>query len=120
MRTFDQMHDDCNKAGQPCAYFGESGDWLCAAGRSRDSDILEASNWQALINLLDKLGDEPEAYRIESEGHWAVGWVETLLINPGHPEAIAIAEKAHEDLEQYPILDEGLLSEMEIEMERDG
>jgi hypothetical protein len=112
MQTFNAMHAKLNASGNPCAYWGEHGDWLVAMGQHRDSDILTRCNWKVLVRLLDALEVE-DAYVVESESHWAVGWVEHLLINPDCRAAVFIAEAAMKQIEDYPILDEDAWSEME-------
>jgi hypothetical protein len=112
MKTFNEMHDDLNRSGNPCAYWGESGDWLVSYGRHRDSDLLTQSNWHTFIELLNELGKE-DAYTIERENHWAVGWVEYILINPKCKEAIALAEDVQRRLNDYPVLNEDDWSERE-------
>lgn len=108
------MHDKCNRAGHPCSYWGENGEWLVAMGRHRDSDLLTNSNWDVFIAMLDKL-DIEDAYTIESESHWAVGWVEHILINPQCQPAIDLADDVQRKLDDYPILDEDHHSEREWE-----
>jgi hypothetical protein len=56
--------------------------------------------------------DDDEGWAIERFGHWAVGWVEYLLVKPG-TEAEAVAEKLLARLEDYPILDEMHFSQLE-------
>ena len=89
LRTFDQMHTDCRRSLQPCAYWGDRGDWLTVLGQHCDSDCLERSNFVVAVDRLDQL--DTDCYAIESEGHWAVGWVETLLIDPDNAAAVALA-----------------------------
>lgn len=112
MQTFDEMHDSLNASGNPCVYFGERGEWFVAAGQHRDSDALERSNFRS---LLKRLGGESDTVAIERENHWAVGWVEHLLINPEDVKRVAIAEKTREELEDYPVVDEEDFSNLEHE-----
>ena len=113
MRTFDKMHDDCNAAGHPCSYWGGNGSWLVVVGQHRDSDVLERSNFQVAQERLEKVN--PDCYTIESENHWAVGWVEHLLVDPTNAAAIQEAEAMREAIEKYPILDEDHFSNLEYE-----
>jgi hypothetical protein len=112
MRTLFEVHEACHKSGQPCAYWGERHEWFVAAGRHRDSDSLEESNFRS---LLKKLGGESDTVAVERENHWLVGWVENLLIDPADVERVAIAEKVREDLEDYPVVDESDWSDLEYE-----
>lgn len=112
LRTFNQMHQDCNKAGWGCAYWGERGEWLIVAGRSRDSEHIEESNFAA---ILAELGGESDTVAIERENHWAVGWVETLLVDPADTAMVERASALLERLADYPVLDEGDLSRREYD-----
>ena len=113
MRTFQIMHDDCNKAGHPCAYWGDHGHWLVVVGRHRESDVLERSNFQVAQERLEKI--DPDCCVVESETHWAVGWVEHLLVDPANARAVQEAEAMREAIEEYPILDEDHFSNLEHE-----
>lgn len=94
------------------AYWGEHGDWLVAYDTHRDAKTLERSNWNCFSKALRDLpavkawpGDDCPV-TIERASHWAVGWIDYLLVNPACPEAIAEAERLLARLENYPILDE--------------
>lgn len=52
---------------------------------------------------------------IERFSSWAVGRVEYLTINPDCPEARSLCESLLDRLEQYPVLDDDLLSALEAE-----
>jgi hypothetical protein len=108
MRTFDAMH----KAAGSCVYWGERGDWLVVAGRSRESDALEESNFRS---ILKRLGGEGDTVAVEHETHWAVGWVEHMLVHPDDAERVKIATDIHDALEGYPVVDEEDFSNLEHE-----
>lgn len=86
-------------------------DWFNVIGRSRDSECIEESNFDA---ALKELGGEGENVRVERYGHWAVGWIEEVYVRPNTPEA-AKAEAIHKKLEDYPVLDDDDFSERETE-----
>lgn len=77
MRTFGEMHDDCNRHGQGCAYWGERAEWYVAIGQTRDSGLMDQSNFRT---MLRELGGESDTVAVERESHWACGWVEFVLI----------------------------------------
>lgn len=91
-------------------YYGERGDWPIAYSTHRDADTLNRSNWAV---LLKRLGGESETVAIEEASHWAVGWVQRIVIHPQAADKIAIAEAAKNEIETYPILDETHFSELE-------
>lgn len=84
-------------------------------GRHRDSEILDNSNFESATELL---GGESEdnGVIIARAGHWAVGWVETLMIHKDAPhELLDKAEELLAALERYPVVDEDDYSEREYE-----
>ena len=107
-------------------YWGERADWLIVLTRHRDSDALTRSNFRTLLRLLGGTGTEGEkgteeikpGVAIEEASHWAVGWVQYLIIEPTNTAALAIAQEATEKIEGYPVLNEDDFSALESE-ERD-
>jgi len=75
--------------------------------KTRDSDILTDSNWAI---ALERLGGEGNGVRIIRHGHWAVGWVEYLLISPTSHK-LKEAEAIIEAINDYPVLSEDDYSE---------
>ncbi len=94
-----------------CIYTGERGNWLTVACQHRDSDILTRSNWRVALEML---GGEGEEVVIERLGHWAVGWIEYMLIAPGSSK-IQIAETIEKNLADYPVLDDMDYSNLQFE-----
>ena len=86
-------------------------DWFGILGHSRDSDVLEQSNFRAGLAML---GGESETVRIEHYSHWAVGWIEEIYVKPGS-KAEQIAREIEASLVDYPVLDEQDFSESECE-----
>lgn len=70
---------------------------------SRDSDALERSNWSVITTTI--LAAYPDDTAIERSHHWAVGWIDRLLVRPGSP-AVAAMEQWHQKLDNYPVADE--------------
>jgi len=85
-------------------------DWLVlGVMQTRDSSTLARCNFDA---ALRQLGGESETVEVHRFGHWGPGWYEIILI---HPDREADGEGIESSLEDYPILDEDSLSEMEHE-----
>lgn len=100
------------------------------ASQHRDSDTLSRSNWQVSCQRLAEAAgieevpfleggwstgpdDAPSVYQW-CAGHWAVGWVEYLMVRPDAPEAVLEAAQAIKDkLREYPVLDEDHWSELQ-------
>lgn len=115
MRTIDQ---EFKAVGSSC-YFGGRGHWLIAAAIHRDSGALERSNFEVMEKRLR--GDstiaasEIEAVAIERASHWAVGWIDYLLVNPESGPAASLAQSMIEAIEDYPVLDEEHFSQLETD-----
>lgn len=106
------------------AYWGERGDWLIAYTTTRDADCLARSNWECFVELLTGQSahtgakgssDLTDCVAIEEASHWAVGWVQYLIIRPDAAEQIAEARAARADLENYPVLNDTHYSNLEYE-----
>lgn len=114
---------------RPDNYAGPNwNDWYAVLGQHRDSDALARSNWTCATKILNDLAEKIDAPEITDEGeqmscvqevrdsHWAVGWIETLLVHKDAPAAILeAANKIREDLEDYPALNEDHWSNLEYE-----
>lgn len=99
-------------------------------GQNRDSDALARSNWQVACQWLAEAAgidavpeleggfggdpnDAPPVYTWRA-GHWAVGWVEYLMVRPDASEAVLEAAQAIKDsLSDYPVLDDEHYSNLE-------
>lgn len=96
------------------AYWGDKGEWLIAAAVHRDSRCLERSNFRCFDKQL-RAASEDGSVDIERFNHWAVGWVDYLIVNPASAETIKLAESIREKLDDYPVVDEQDFSELEME-----
>lgn len=88
----------------------EHKDMLLLISRTRDSSILEESNFDA---ALKRLGGESETVQVHRFNHWACGWIEHILIDASDKEKVAIAEQIERDIDAYPVLNEDDFSERE-------
>ncbi len=93
-------------------YMGEDySDYYVGLGRSRDSEVLERANFDAMLEML---GGESEDVVVARSGHWAVGWVEVILVQKDSPK-VAELQKLMDQYEEYPVLDDDRLAEYEFE-----
>ena len=111
----------------PDSYVGATPyDWYVFLGRHRDSDVLSNSNYtcglklvQAAMNkelsITDDTYTDAASVQEMRASHWAVGWVETILIHKSDYGALKIADEIKAGLEGYPVVDEQHFSEMEEE-----
>lgn len=115
-----------NRWTRPKNYLGATWEdyYGSGVGRHRDSDVLECANFQAMLDALGfkneitpddcPVDDDGDPTRIiVRENHWAVGWVEWIAIHESDAEGLQIADKIVEGLENYPIIDEELYSNLE-------
>lgn len=116
MKTITEMFAELNAKGRPCAYHDDDGDqWLVTGiGQNRDSGLLDRVNFASAIKILEKAGIDHEVKRAN---HWAVGWVEDLMIRVGDDRAIAEIEEIEGALANYPILDDDAYSAAECAQE---
>ncbi len=82
---------------------------MVPTGRNRDSGPLERSNFEHATAVL---GDDDDV-EIHRFGHWAVGWLEIILVRPGS-EAAARAARIEERLGNHTVLDEEAMTGEEI------
>lgn len=86
--------------------------WLVApVGNNRDSDCLTRANWQSFLREIS----ESDTVQIHRFGHWACGWFEIIIIDPNDTISVKKAEDLERALEDYPVLDDQLLSTLEWE-----
>ena len=104
----------------PSDYAGHNpvGDYR-GAGQSRDSDALERSNYRRIFEDLQAKADE--CWRSDSvydfrASHWAVGWVEQIIVKADAPEPVLdLLVEIIDALEGYPVYDEEDFSALETE-----
>jgi hypothetical protein len=98
----------------PSNYFGETWEgYYIFLSQTRDSDALTRSNFTCAIEQIGK------GIAVSHERHWACGWIETILIPEENTQALAIAEKILDKLENYPVLNEDHYSELEYTEEQE-
>ena len=95
------------------AYFGERGDWPIVLSVHRDSEDIDVSNFRVAQKRLEAIDADNVA--VERSSHWACGWIDRLLIAPDVPALAVEAKTIADQLEDYPILDEDDLGELENE-----
>lgn len=88
-------------------------DYFCVLGRTRDSGLLETSNWEVGQTEFKEFDTGWEVFGFN---HWGVGWIDELMVHEDAPEAVLIlAANIRGQLEAYPILDEEDHSRREYE-----
>lgn len=81
--------------------------------RHRDSGVLAESNWRSILKHFE--ANPHIHYKIFRAGHWAVGWVEQILVEDHDIASICFAELIQRKLRDYPIFNEDDYSELESE-----
>jgi hypothetical protein len=104
------------------AGFSPDGDY-CILSKHRESELLDRINWDVACESLDaepydggynEFEMRPTVYHWRAR-HWAVGWIEYLMVRADAPEPIKT--KSGEilcSLADYPYLDEDRHSEAEL------
>jgi hypothetical protein len=94
-------------------YIGETYyDYYVLLYRTRDSGLVKESNfWSA----LKALNGESKTVKIVRAKHWAVGWIEMILIHESDTKSVDKGNEIEKALESYPILDEDDLLKRESE-----
>lgn len=113
MKTNQQAFDDLNKKGWPCCYYGDHPNWFQVIGQSRDSRLLEQSNYHCILKALKKISEDDVIE--ERASHWACGYIDEIIVNPKNKELVKCAEEILNALENYPIIDEDNFSELKYE-----
>jgi hypothetical protein len=90
-------------------YHGDRADWYLVVSQTRDSDCLALANF---IDAQELLAEYPDSVAVERMGHWAVGWVEHLLVAPNCLSAYNVAADITASLGDYPILCEETYSRL--------
>lgn len=85
--------------------------WVVGVSQTRDSGVLERSNFAV---MLRELGGESDTVQVHRFGHWGPGWFEIILIDPADEASVKAAEELEAGLEDYPVLDESHWSELEF------
>jgi hypothetical protein len=107
----------------PSDYGGYSPDGAYVlATQTRDSHTLERSNYVRIFEDLRACAEkydnpeweEPSVYDFRA-GHWAVGWVEYVIVKANAPtEVLELATEILDGLEDYGVYDEGHWSDLEF------
>jgi hypothetical protein len=100
MKKHDLLYEKIQRWESGESYIGDDlSDYYVIVSKNRDSGILEESNWDYVIKTFDE-----KDILIAHFNHWAVGWVEQILIKEDNYLAL---EKADEMLDiDVPYLDE--------------
>lgn len=87
---------------------------LAPCARHRDSDTVEESNFQVQLAAFAHADPAGTTYEVHRFGHWAVGWIEEVAVQPDSSVA-ALAAEFRTRLSHHPILDEEHLASLELD-----
>ena len=89
----------------PDSYMGEEyPEYFKGPARSRDSEPLEESNFRTALEMLG--GEQEPEVIVARSSHWAVGWVEQILVHKDAQDKVAILQEIGNSLENYPVLND--------------
>jgi hypothetical protein len=63
--------------------------------------------------MYELLGGESDTVAVERFNHFAVGWVDYLLVSPADRANLRIVRKVRRGLADNPVVDDGIFSEVE-------
>lgn len=121
MHIWETKQGDTLRAAQwetPSSYagFNPVGDVLVLS-INRDSDALGRSNWAVGGTLLREAAEAagaPESVYDWRASHWAVGWVDYLMVKRDAPESVLeAAAEILDSLSDYPALSDDHWSDLE-------
>ena len=99
----------------PKDYMGATWEgYYVGPSRTRDSKALENSNFDAALKMLGG-EDEEKGVEVARANHWAVGWVETIMVRQDAKDKVAILESVEKKMGDYPVLDEDDFSDREYQ-----
>ena len=92
-------------------------EYYLVCGHHRDSDYAQQSNF---IVATQRLGGESEPDVIIARfNHWAVGWVENLMVHEKAEEKVMVATDIVNDIEKCGVLDDDHWYELKsVEVDR--
>lgn len=69
----------------PDSYWGPITDlvqqgWAQVYGRHRDSDLLNISNFESMLEHYNENYEVNDDFRVEGSSHWLVGWSDCLMV----------------------------------------
>ena len=90
---------------RPDSYMGEQyPEYYIGFSIQRNSGNLELSNYAHALKVLGGESD-PEVI-CPSFSHWAVGWVQVIMVHKDNIEKVAILQDLIDEYNNYPVLDE--------------
>lgn len=112
----DTLREHAWETPRDYAGFNPVGDVLVLSVH-RDSDALARSNWTVGGTLLREAAEAagaPESVYDWRASHWAVGWVEYLMVKRDAPESVLeAAADILDSLADYPVLSDDHFSDLE-------
>jgi len=101
-------------------YTGEDfSDYFIVTSFTRDSNVVCVANFIGIASyLLDIENESDSGWKIARFGHWACGYVYSILVHKDSP-LLSLCEEIALSLREYPIFDDDVLSECESLIEEE-
>lgn len=106
-----------NKWERAKDYGGEDlSEWYTLIAQTRDSYLLERNNFAEVKKHIESkkfeiVGDvedckQDNAFLLASFGHWACGWIESIMVHESNELGLMLADEIKAQLEDYPIFND--------------
>lgn len=80
----------------------------------RDSDDIECVNYDYMTRVCRERFVLGEDFDVERSAHFAVGWIDSLIINPANADLYGAIVELWDRIDEYPCLDDDLLVQYEM------
>lgn len=81
----------------------------------RDAGTVARSNARTLRGMLTKLDPNQDHWGVLGASHWAVGWIEHIVVDTNHEPIMRELHEVTSALSEYPVLNDSDHSELERE-----
>lgn len=101
-------------------------EWYILYSHTRDSYLLQDNNFESIKKHLNEQGfeiagslengEEGKVILLAGFGHWACGWIESLMIHQSNDAGLMLGDEIKAAIADYPIFDEDSYCMAELEM----
>lgn len=97
MIELERWHRESNYLGEDLS------EYFMVYSKHRDSEYAAQSNFECALKLLG--GENPPKVIVAHFGHWAVGWIESIMVHQDAEDELGIASNIVNDIDRNSLLD---------------